>query len=129
MKLPADGGSYFRRDAAVIYLNRRYYSVAAAILAGVHQEVAGYLDPDTPLFTKPLERGLALAENPDESFGKNRCRILAQALWNAHEKGFAGEDQRLEELDREFRASGLRLDRPYWNAGSRDEYDFPPAGL
>jgi len=129
MKLPQWRKAYFRRDAAVLYLNRRYYRIAAAILAGIHQEIAGQLGPDTPLYTKRLARGLAIAENPGESFGKTRSRIVAQALWKARELELTSEAELLAALEREFRECGLDPDRPYLNTGSRDEYDFPPAGL
>jgi len=125
MKLPQWSKQYYRRDAAVLYLNRRYYRIVAAILGAVHQEIAGQLRMGTPLFTKPLARGLAIAENPGESFGKSRCRIVAKALWKARELGLTGEADLVQALDREFRECGLRLDRPHLNPGSRDEYALP----
>ncbi|SPF53013.1 conserved hypothetical protein [Candidatus Sulfopaludibacter sp. SbA4] len=125
MKLPHARTAYFRRDAAVVYLNRRYYRVAAMILAGVHREIAAHLADDTPLYTKRLARGLAMAENPGESFGKTRSRMVAQALWKARELGLTGETGLLAALDREFRECGIDPDRPYLNPGSRDEYGWP----
>lgn len=124
MKLPQSSKPYYRRDAAVLYLNRRYHRIVAAILGTVHREIAGHLGDGTPLFTKPLARGLAIAENPGESFGKTRSRIVAQALWKARELGLTGEAELLEALDREFRECGLLPDRPYLNPGSRDEYEL-----
>ena len=124
MKLPQWRNAYWRRDAAVLYVNRRYYRIAATILAGVHQEIAEHLGPDTPLYTKPLARGLAIAENPGESFGKTRSRIVAQTLWKAREAGLS-EAELLAALDREFRECGIDPERPYLNPGSRAEYELP----
>jgi hypothetical protein len=125
MKLPQWRKAYFRRDAAFLCINRRYYRIVATILAGVHAEIAEHLGPDSQLFTKPLARGLAIAENPGDSFGKTRSQIVAQALWKAREQGLTGEAELLEALDREFREGGLVLERPYLNPGSRGEYELP----
>jgi hypothetical protein len=127
-KLPKAREGYGRRDAAVLYLNRRYYGIAAMIAARVHAQVADGLNKPTPLFTRRLARGLALAEDPGESFGKHRCRILAGALRAAFDRGFETADEKIGELERRFAAQDLNLEQPYLNAGSRDEYDFSGDG-
>ncbi len=125
MKLLEARQAYIRRDAGVLYVNRRYYRIVAMILAGIHPEIAAYLGDGTPLFTKRLERGLGFAENPGESFGKSRSRIVAQALWKAREQGLSGEAELSVALIREFRECGLNTDLPYLNPGSCDEYEWP----
>jgi hypothetical protein len=119
---------YTRNDAAVLYVDKRFYRVTARVLANVHEEVARHLRPDAPLFTKRLADGLALAEEPytGESFGMQRCRILAEGLLSAHARGLRDEAARLEEVERHFEAYGLTLEAPYLNPRSVDQYEFTP---
>lgn len=120
---------YTRNDAAVLYVDKRFYRVTARVLAGVYEEVARHLRPDAPLFAKPLADGLALAEEPytGESFGMQRCRILAEGILSAHARGARDEAARLEEVERHFNAYGLKLEAPYLNPRSIDQYDFARA--
>jgi hypothetical protein len=120
---------YTRNDAAVLYVDKRFYRVTARVLASVYEEVARHLRPDAPLFTKPLAAGLALAEEPytGESFGMQRCRILAEGLLSAHARGLRDEASRLEEVERHFAAYGLTLEAPYLNPRSVDQYEFTSA--
>jgi len=113
-----------RADAAVLYIAKRHYRVAALLLADVHRAVVQSLKAATPLFTKPLADGLGLAEDPmtGESFGMNRCRLLAAAVCNAHARGLDTPEARLSEVTAAFAAAGLSLERPYLNGGSADAY-------
>lgn len=128
IKCLTNSAFYTRNDAAVLYVDKRYYRVTARVLAGVHREVARHLRPDAPLFTKPLADGLALAEEPytGESFGMQRCRILAEGIMSAHARNLRDEASRLEEVERHFAAYGLKLEAPYLNPRSIDQYEFKP---
>ena len=119
--------AYMRSDAVVLYLNRRFYRLAAELLADAHRETEKHLSPDTPLFSKRLAAGLGLAEEPGngESFGQQRCRVLARGIWNAHERNLKTDEQRLEEIRRQFESEGLKLEVAYLNPGSADKYEFP----
>jgi hypothetical protein len=81
-----------------------------------------WLNAGTPLFARRLADGLGFAEDPGESFGKDRCKILAEVM-----AGTLGKpaEERLEEVRRQFERRGLSLDRPWLNAGSVDRYEFP----
>ena len=127
VKCLTNSAFYARDDSAVLYVERRYYAVTARVLEDVHREVSAHLRPETPLFTKRLAAGLALAEEPytGESFGMQRCRILAEGLLGAHERGLRDEASRLEEVERRFRGYGLSLDAPHLNPRSVDLYEFP----
>lgn len=118
---------YRRSDAAVLYVNKRFYRISVELLSDIHQKVKKHLGADTPLFSKPLAHGLGLAEEPGngESFGQHRCRIFAESLWNGHEKGSQSEQERLQEVRENFTSKGLSLEAPFLNPGSKDEYDFP----
>lgn len=119
--------SYNRSDAVVLYLNSRFYRLATELLAEVHEQVANYLEPDAPLFSKQLAAGLGLAEEPGdrESFGQQRCRILAEGIWNAYELNLQADHERLQEVIKNFELKGLSLDHPHLNPGSIDQYEFP----
>jgi hypothetical protein len=119
--------AYARVDAAVLYVAKRLYRITAELLVEVHAQIAAQLDPETPLFTKPLASGLGFAEDPGvmESFGTSRCRLLAEAIWTAFTQGVHEERARLEIVARHFEKSGISLEAPYLNPGSQDRYTFP----
>jgi hypothetical protein len=118
---------YDRADTGVLYLAKRHYRIAAELLAEIYCSVRPLLDASTPLFSKRLAEGLAFAENPKsgESFGMHRCRLVAEAVCNAHARGVEGTEARLSEVKAVFAAAGLSLERPFLNAGSVDRYEFP----
>lgn len=119
---------YQRSDAAVLYINKRFYHLTVELLADIRNTLREHLGEETPLFTKPLAAGLGLAEEPGtgESFGQNRCRLLAEGIWNAFEKGQQTEQERLQEVRLQFERNGLTLDFPFLNPHSNDQYLFPP---
>jgi hypothetical protein len=119
---------YMRRDAAVLYVRKRFYRLVRELAAAWLQECAAHLRNDVPLFTLALAPGLGLAEDPEtgESFGMNRCRHLAEAIWNAHNQGLPVE-LRLEAVKEHFRRHGLDFRRPYLNPGSVDQYSLQAA--
>ena len=122
---------YERRDAGVFYVHRRYYPIAVQLVERLHAGAASWVRDGVPLFTRPLARGLGLAEDPGESFGKNRCAILSECM--AATRGQTPED-RLSDLRRRFAARGLSLDAPWLNSGAGlhtrpDPYPYPFRGL
>lgn len=115
-----------RSDSAVLYIARRYTRVFTMLLPEIYAAVRQELKPGVPLFSKQLADGLGFAEDPrsGESFGTNRCRLMAEAVVRAHERGQESVQARLGELGAVFAAAGLSLERPYLNAGSSDPGDF-----
>jgi hypothetical protein len=118
--------AYTRTDAAVLFMNRRFWRVAAPLLADVHRQMADCLEGDVPLFSKRLADGLGVAEEPDngESFGQQRCRMLAEAIWHAHRLHRRDDYERLEEVARQFELHGVSLDTPHLEPGSVDQYEW-----
>ena len=53
----------------------------------------------------------------------SRSRLLTQAIWNAWTRGDQSAEGRMAELQTLFGAAGLRVDKPYLNAGSADVYE------
>jgi hypothetical protein len=117
---------YERRDSAILYIHRRYYPIAAQLVERLHAAAAPWMRDGTPLFARPLARGLALAEDPGSSFGKSRCAILSESM--AATRGMDPTD-RLEDLRGRFASRGLSLDAPWLNEGSTDNYRYPFHGL
>ena len=107
-------GMYSRRDAAVLYIHRRYYPIAIRLVERVQAAIARDLRDSVPLFTRRLARGVGFAEDPGESFGQNRCRILAEAMMTSRD---------VAEVRRQFEARGLSLDAPWTSTFE------PPDGL
>jgi hypothetical protein len=128
-KLPSDPNAYRRADAAVLYLERRFFLRAADAVRDVHSQIAGGLRPRVPLFTKPLSSGLGLAEDPRNglSFGQHRCRLAAQALWRSFLQGNRTRGEREATLAATFQDAQVNPRAPYLNARSRDAYSLPPS--
>jgi hypothetical protein len=115
-----------RRDGAVLYTPRHYAEFTFALVSKVHKKVQASMEDDIPLFALKLMRGLAFAEDPgtQESFGMARCRLLAQSIWSAHEKGIRDADARWHIVREQFQFEGVSLDHPWLNAGSANEFAF-----
>lgn len=120
--------NYGRYDSAVLYFEKSNYKVVRPILEAVYQEQQSHFQQQVPLFTKLLAPGLALAEEPDhkfaelESFGMNRCLIVAKALLEAWQQRDESTGARLNRIVNHFYLLGINLERPYLNATSEDIY-------
>jgi hypothetical protein len=119
---------YERYDSGVLYFDQRDYEVVRLVLKSVYQEHQSHFKLEIPLFTKQLAPGLGLAEEPDqkfavqESFGMNRCQIVANGLltaWNEENNSIEGRTRAIIE---QFSFLGIELQRSYLNANSEDIY-------
>jgi hypothetical protein len=124
-KCPTRAEHYRRADAAVLYVPRQYYALTTFLAASLPAAVNQKLVAETPLFTKRIAPGVALAESPPEgkSFGLSRCELLARGLIAAQQGGRPTYDTCLHEVLNSFRTAGLDPDQPYLNAGSVDLYE------
>ncbi|MDV3348622.1 hypothetical protein D0962_31810 [Leptolyngbyaceae cyanobacterium CCMR0082] len=122
--------NYQRHDAGVLYVERSHYLQVRGLLQSVYAKHQSHFGQQEPLFTKRLAPGLGLAEEPDrkfgqsESFGQNRCQIVANALLEAETFSDKPDypEQRLATIQRHFQQIGLDLTRPYLNANAEDIY-------
>jgi len=123
-KILRNRGCFVRADASVIYCGRRYFGILSRLLPRIYERVKDTLRETVPLFTKRLFPGVGFAEDPGggDSFGLSRSRLVTQAIWNAWTRGDQSVDGRLAELHALFGTAGLRIDKPYLNAGSADLY-------
>lgn len=124
MKALADPTHYTRSDSVVFYAGRRYAPTVARILAALDPHLAQAVSDPTPLFTKRFAPGIGLADDPGngESFGMQRCRLIAEALAGPAGRQAAGGAARLDVVRQRFVAEGLDLDRPWLSAGKSDIY-------
>jgi hypothetical protein len=124
LELPDNPARYGRRPAATVLLARADVAAAVTLLRPLLRVLAAHLADRAPAFSKPLARGLALAEEPGDGtgFGEHRCRLLAGAIVTASEQGRHRAEQRHAVVRERFRAAGLTLDAPYVEPGSDDAY-------
>jgi hypothetical protein len=118
-------GAYTRADAAVLFFPGRYFQFISRLLPSLRNAVVEHLRPAIPLLTLRLYDGIGLAEDPanGESFGMNRSRLIAQAIWDAYARGMQTEESRMQELAIQFERNGLSLARPHLRAASADIYE------
>lgn len=111
---------YKRRDAAVLYVQKRYLSMLEELLPSIIAEVKQYLQSDVPLFTHAIARGVGFAESPanGDSFGLVRMRIAAAGLMRAFDKQYTQPGQQLSEIIAAFAEQGIKPETPYLNEGS-----------
>jgi hypothetical protein len=119
-------GLLARCDSAVMYAPRRSAPLTYELVLEIHKRIEPLLRPEVPLFTLRLAAGLAFAEDPgtQESFGMSRCRILAHAIWLAHQQGARATEARLATVEQHFRSEGISLERPWLNPGSANDLPF-----
>jgi len=127
LKVVNEPDLYTRCDAGVLYVPKKDYRAVATVVRSVCAEITPHLKPLTPVFTKALEPGLGLAEDPGsgDSFGMSRCRLLAEAMVQSYELDKRALPDRLAQVERCFAEARISLDAPYLNAGSVDGYTLP----
>ncbi|MGE3287355.1 MAG: lanthionine synthetase LanC family protein [Pseudonocardia sp.] len=118
-----------RCDTGVLYLAASEFADAAPTLRALVDRMAADLRVGTPALTSPLARGVAVAESPrgDGSFGRNRCRAVADAILATHaDAPGATDQQRFTAVLARLAASGVRPEEPHLNPGSAAKYILPP---
>ncbi|MFI8454506.1 lanthionine synthetase LanC family protein [Kitasatospora sp. NPDC085464] len=134
LKVLRDPSRYARADAGVLYLPRTRYPEALPVLRSVHRRLAPDLRADPPLLTLRLDHGLGLAEDPGPgtSFGRHRCRLVADALWRLYDEdgpqGPTRPERATAAVAAEFRRRGLDPLAPHLAANSRTGYEWPGQG-
>ncbi|MDZ8024878.1 MAG: T3SS effector HopA1 family protein [Nostoc sp. SerVER01] len=119
---------YGRCDSAVLYFDKNRYELVHPVLERVYLENQSYFQKQVPLFTKSIAPGLAIAEEPDqklsdhESFGTNRCQIIANGLLDSWLQGNNTPAERMTAVLQHFSLHKIELQRPYLNANSEDIY-------
>ena len=122
MKALIEPALYLRTDAIVLYLARRYHQIAVRTILSLPPAVAGRLRPATPLFTLRLMPGIGLAEEPNtgESFGMHRCRLCAEGIVEAWQRGDQSVPGRIAAIASQFSRGGFQIERPHLSPSSSD---------
>lgn len=125
LETPAEPARYARGAAAVLVLARADLAAAMALLRPLVRALSAHMSDGAPAFTRPLARGLALAEEPGggQGFGAHRCALLAEAVVTARERGLHAPAERLAVTREVFERAGISLAAPYLQPGSADAYD------
>jgi HopA1 effector protein family len=119
---------YKCHDPIILRFSRDRYEAIWKILQPIYRRYAAYFQPETPLFTKVLAPGLALAEEPEqkffdqENFGQNRCQVIANALMDARQEGDETAEKRMNAILNHLSLHEISLDHPYLNPSSEDVY-------
>ena len=119
---------YQRHDSGVLYFDKSDYELVHQILQKVYQENQPHFKVEVPLFTLQLAPGLALAEEPDqkfagrESFGQNRCQIIANGLLEAWYQDKNMSDEKMQSILEQFSILGIDPKHTYLNANSTNIY-------
>jgi len=81
----------------------------------------------TPLFSWQLQPGIGVAEDPNtgESFGMHRCRLTAEGIVDAWQRGDQSPEGRIRAIAARFTQNGCKLELPHLGAGSVDLDDVP----
>ncbi|MEM9061500.1 MAG: T3SS effector HopA1 family protein [Pseudomonadota bacterium] len=129
MKALTDPTHYTRADSAVLYVSRRFNGIVSRLLLAGKPEDA-VLKPRVPLFTYPLAEGVGVADDPGnaESFGMQRCRLVAEAVLGLSATGQADTAARLQAVEDRFVQAGLNPDAPWRGTGRSDMFDDLRAG-
>jgi hypothetical protein len=116
--------SIARRDAAVLYVPLACWPAARSVIG--QMDKSRDIEAATPLFTKSLRPGIALAEDPQtgSSFGMHRSGLVARSLAQSYLAGHTDEREQWSDLEVEFAQEKLSIERAYLNPGSADVYEL-----
>ena len=125
LKVLDDPVNFTRCDAAVLFVPRADFHAAAPPLRLAVHALRPWLGGGVPALTKRLRPGVGVAEDPrhaGESFGSHRCRLVALALVDAHERGLRASEARTNAVVQRFASAGVSIELPYLERGSTDIY-------
>jgi HopA1 effector protein family len=127
LKVVDNPDGFDRCDAAVLYTLAADVRRRRRLLRQLVDRCSERLRPRTPVFTKPLAPGVGFAEERSgtgQSFGIQRCGILAEGMLAAHRGGVRDLPGRLAVVEQHFNDAGIDLDAPYLERGSTGEYSL-----
>jgi HopA1 effector protein family len=122
---PAAFGRY---DSSILYFEKKDFLTIRNVLQVVYDANQSHFHAEIPLFTFFMAPGLGVAEEPQqkfvagESFGMNRCQIIANALFDCWQKDQNSIEERMQAIQNSFTELGIDLQHPYLNPNSEDIY-------
>jgi hypothetical protein len=127
LKVIDDPGSFPRCDAAVLYLDNGGFERVRESLRTIISTCAPHLHGEPPAFAKPLAPGVAVGEHRPSlgrSFGTSRCRLVAEGIVAAHDRGARRLPDRMDAVAGRFAKHGLDIEVPYLAPGSAARYEL-----
>jgi len=131
-KILKNENHYTRADAGVLYIEKEAIREATNPLSTIYEDIKSFLKPSVPLFARKLASGISLAEDVSrsESFGQNRTRLFADAIYNTQLKNVSVLEEKIRLVQKHFEIHNVDFNKPYLkNAESKDEYDEILAGV
>lgn len=126
-KLPIEEIGYQRVDTAVLYIEANDFMKLKPMIKLIYTAMIPFLHSEVPGFTKMLEPGVGLAEDPmdkSESFGLNRCRLIAEGYQLAR-KNYSNDLSAIKPIIKNYlERQGISLTSPYLNNRGKDEYEW-----
>lgn len=115
---------YFRRDAAVLYIEDTLQHILDQLLPELYEDIKEYVEDDVPLFSYRYQKGMGMAENPSsqESFGMNRMATVAAVLANSASKN-SNTDLLLQEIATAFQQKGIHPETTFLNKGTKKAFN------
>jgi len=125
-KVLNDPAAYVRADAGVLYVERKDLAPTMALLPSLHRVIRAGLRDTTPMLTKRLAPGLAVADDPGDgrSFGQHRCQLIAEGLVRSAAGKSSRFEHRLKVVVDRFADEGLSAAAPWLKAGSSDLFHW-----
>lgn len=127
LKVVDHPAGFTRCDAAVLYLEYDGHGRARDPLAATVSACAQHLLGAPPAFAKPLAHGVAVGEHRPStgaSFGSSRCRLVAEGVVAAYERGSSRLSDRIDAVAHRFAERGLDIEAPYLAPGSSGRYEL-----
>jgi hypothetical protein len=115
-------------DTGMLAVAKMDYPVLEKVLHRIYQQYRSHFREGTPLFTKYLARGLAIAELPRgtgdtvEQFALDRFQTIVDGLLSAWRDDRNTPQLRLESMLQSFAAETIDLSHPYLAPNSEDIY-------
>jgi hypothetical protein len=126
-KVPYNPLDYERYDSGVLSCEKSHYKIIQPALQNVYVANISSYREETPLFTKCLAPGIAVAEVPSqkfsaqEDFGLNRCQILANGLLAAYQQGEHSSEIKMVMILNQIYEHGVDLNFPHLDNDSEDK--------
>jgi hypothetical protein len=115
-------------DAVVLYVAASAWEQLQPAIATSIRRSASSLRDEPPALTLVVAPGVGLAEDPgDESFGTQRCRVIAEGLAQALSRGADTPTELCRAAESALARHGISIAAPYVSSGSRSEYRLAAA--
>lgn len=115
---------FYRYNSGSLRLSKSCYSATQTLLQRIYKAHRSSFSPNVPLFSKQLAPGLGIAEAPtiSDTFGEQRCQLLARSLVASMDQDKQLSTSKLDIIHQTFAAAGINWLQPYLNPYSSDIY-------